>query len=83
MYGTKGLDVPFLFQVSYVSFLDIWMIMCVLFIFLVLIEFSIVSALIRRGQRAKANCIERMGLVLIPTLILIFNLTYWFWLLVA
>ncbi|TRY62011.1 hypothetical protein TCAL_08429 [Tigriopus californicus] len=70
-------------KVSYVSFLDIWMIMCVFFIFLVLIEFSIVSAMIRKGQRAQADRIERLGLILIPTLILIFNLAYWFWLLAA
>eukprot|EP00095_Tigriopus_kingsejongensis_P012268 maker-scaffold394_size185225-snap-gene-0.24 protein:Tk12268 transcript:maker-scaffold394_size185225-snap-gene-0.24-mRNA-1 annotation:"glycine receptor subunit alpha-2" len=67
-------------KVSYISFLDIWMIMCVLFIFMVLIEFSIVSALIRRGKRNIADIIEKVGLVLIPSLILIFNLAYWFWL---
>ena len=62
---------------SYISFLDVWMVMCIFFIFLTLIEFSIVSALIRKGRKATADNIEHVGLVLIPIIFLGCNCFYW------
>ena len=42
------------------------MLVCVVFIFLVLIEFAIVTSLIRRQEKAKATVIENMGILVLP-----------------
>ena len=67
----------FEFQVSYVSFLDIWMVMCIIFIFIVLIEFAIVTSLLRRQEKRTAEKIESVGILLIPLMFLLFNVIYW------
>ena len=59
------------------SFLDVWMVMCICSIFLVLLEFSLVTALIRTGQRERAEKIERVGLAAIPAAFGLFNVVYW------
>ena len=66
------------FQVSYVSMLDIWMVMCIFFIFLVLIEFAVVTSLIRRHQKPTAEKIEDFGTYGLPILFGTFNVIYWF-----
>merc|ERR1712018_823522 len=55
-------------KVSYVSMLDVWMLMCIFFIFLVLIEFAVVTSLIRRHQKSKAEGIEQFGILVLPIL---------------
>jgi len=65
-------------KVSYVSMLDIWMVMCIFFIFLVLIEFAVVTSLIRRHQKSNAERIEKLGTIVLPILFGIFNIIYWF-----
>lgn len=64
-------------KVSYVSMLDIWCVMCIIFIFLVLIEFAFVTSLIRRQQRPTAETIESLGIVVLPLLFGLFNIIYW------
>ena len=64
-------------QVSYISFLDVWCVMCIVFIFLCLLEFAIVTSLIRGQQKAKAERIEQIGTYMIPILFITFNLIYW------
>lgn len=65
-------------KVSYVSMLDIWMVMCIFFIFLVLIEFAVVTSLIRRHQKPTAEKIEDFGTYGLPILFGTFNVIYWF-----
>ena len=38
-------------RVSYVSLLDVWMVVCIFFVFLSIGEFIVVSALIRAGHK--------------------------------
>lgn len=64
-------------KVSYVSMLDIWMVMCIFFIFLVLIEFAIVTTLIRKHDKGTAERIESTGIVVLPILFGTFNIIYW------
>jgi len=64
-------------KVSYVSFLDIWMLMCIIFIFIVLIEFAIVTSLLRRQEIRMAEKMESFGVLLIPLMFLVFNMIYW------
>ncbi len=47
MFGAVRQEVP---RVSYVSFLDIWMVACILFVFACILEFTVVCALIRAGK---------------------------------
>ena len=58
--------------------LDVWMLVCVVFIFLVLIEFAIVPSLIRRQEKAAATRIENMGTIILPIMFACFNIIYWF-----
>merc|ERR1712223_1918588 len=67
-------------KVSYVSMLDVWMLMCILFIFLVLIEFAIVISLMRKHQKPNAERIEELGVIGLPVLFAVFNIIYWFYL---
>jgi len=64
-------------KVSYISFLDYWMVMCIVFIFLVLFEFPVVHTLIRKGKRRDADLIERAAIIVIPILFICFNVIYW------
>ena len=61
--------------------LDVWMLICIIFIFLVLIEFAIVTSLIRRHEKPKAERIESLGIMILPIMFGVFNIIYWFTLL--
>ena len=74
MFGAVRQNVP---RVSYVSYLDIWMVMCILFVFICILEFSIVTTLMRRSLKSKAETLEAWSRLFIPTLFLIFNIVYW------
>ena len=74
MFGTVRQTVP---HVSYVTFLDIWMVFSMLFVFLSLVEFIVVSHYIKNGRKRVAECIETISRLLIPALFLIFNMIYW------
>jgi len=64
-------------KVSYISFLDYWMVMCILFIFLVLLEFPVVHTLVRNGKKDDAELIEKCAIFVIPILFSCFNIIYW------
>merc|ERR1712141_122961 len=70
-------------KVSYVSLLDIWMVMCIVFIFLCLVEFTIVTTFLRRNEKRIAQKVEFYGAVGLPILFLIWNFIYWFGLIFA
>ncbi len=52
MFGAVRQEVP---RVSYVSFLDLWMVACILFVFACILEFAIVSWIGRAGNKRTAD----------------------------
>ena len=74
MFGSVRSNVP---RVSYVSLLDVWMFMCIVFVFIVIIHFIIVISLLRGGYKRAANALETTGATFIPLLFLGFNGLYW------
>ena len=74
MFGAVRSNVP---RVSYVSLLDVWMFMCIVFVFIVIIHFIIVICLLRYGHKRAAGILETFGAMIIPLLFLGFNLAYW------
>jgi hypothetical protein len=78
MFGSVRDNVP---KVSYVSMLDVWMVMCIIFVFVVIIHFVLVIALIRKGNKKAANAAELLGLLFIPLSFISFNVIYW-WIMV-
>ena len=64
-------------QISYVSLLDIWMVSCIAFITLVLLEFPIVHTLIRKDKKPLAEKVENCALLIIPVMFAIYNIIYW------
>ena len=64
-------------QISYVSLLDIWMVSCIAFITLVLLEFPIVHTLIRKDKKPLAEKVENCALFIIPVMFAIYNIIYW------
>ncbi|TRY74426.1 hypothetical protein TCAL_05021, partial [Tigriopus californicus] len=74
MFAAVRSNVP---RVSYVSFLDIWMFVCIVFVFLVIIHFIIVIMLLRLDRVKSANALEKLGAILIPVAFFSFNLLYW------
>ncbi len=52
MFGAVRQEVP---RVSYVSFLDLWMVACILFVFVCILEFGIVCFMMRAGEKRGAE----------------------------
>ena len=75
MFGSVRSNVP---RVSYISLLDIWMFMCIVFVFLVIIHFVVVISLLRYGHKTMAEVVEIVGALIIPLLFVTFNVFYWF-----
>ena len=46
-------------RVSYVTYLDVWMLGCIFFVFMELVEFTLVLALLKVGQSVSSNCTAR------------------------
>jgi hypothetical protein len=80
MFGSTRGSVP---RVSYSSFLDIWMVTCIVFVFASLIEFTIVHSLYRNNHKYQGDCLEKVMRILIPVVFLVFNAFYWYELYVA
>ena len=79
MFGAVRSNVP---RVSYVSFLDVWMCACIIFIFISLLEFTVIAWLIRQKNRPRAEMVERFSRIVFPIGVSVFNLVYWilaFW----
>jgi len=74
MFSSVRQNVP---RVSYISRLDIWMLNCIIFVFLCILEFIIVTTLIRKGWKNAGEKFEKISRVVIPILFLVFNLCYW------
>ena len=74
MFGAVRSNVP---RLSYVTLLDVWMFMCIVFVFLVIIHFVLVISLHRYGKKGIADKVEQLGIVSIPLLFGGFNCIYW------
>ena len=74
MFGAVRSNVP---RVSYVTLLDIWMIVCTVFVFISLLEFTTVATLIRARKRDKSEKVEQVSRIAFPIVFLIFNVVYW------
>ena len=74
MFGSVRSSVP---RVSYISLLDIWMFMCIVFVFIVIIHFVVVISLLRYGHKKAAEAVEIVGALLVPILFIMFNVFYW------
>ena len=70
MFGAVRSNVP---RVSYVSLLDVWMFVCIVFVFLVIIHFIAIISLHRCDKSRTAKNIEHVGVLLIPILFIVFN----------
>ena len=74
MFGAVRSNVP---RVSYSTLLDVWMFVCIVFVFLVIIHFVAVISLLRYNRKCTAEALEYYGILGIPILFLIFNGIYW------
>ena len=74
MFGAVRSNVP---RVSYVSLLDVWMFVCIFFVFLQILHFISVIYLRRYNRQKIAENLDFFGIIAIPILFLIFNAVYW------
>ena len=74
MFGAIRHSVP---KVSYVSFLDIWMLTCMLFIFLCILEFVVVTCFIRANNKRRGEQVESACKLALPVWFFAFNCIYW------
>ena len=64
-------------RVSYVTCLDMWMVACILFVFMQLVEFSSIFLLNKNSRSKLITIIDKTALILLPVIFLLFNLCYW------
>lgn len=74
MFSSVRQNVP---RVSYISVLDIWMLLCMIFVFSCMLEFIIITVLIRSGKKKRAEKVELVWTITVPVLFLLINLIYW------
>lgn len=80
MFGSTRGSVP---RVSYSSYLDIWMVTCIIFVFASLIEFTVVHSLDRKNNKKLGIWVENFTQIAMPIVFLLFNTFYWHELYVA
>nr|4X5T_A Chain A, Proton-gated ion channel,GLRA1 protein,GLRA1 protein [synthetic construct]4X5T_B Chain B, Proton-gated ion channel,GLRA1 protein,GLRA1 protein [synthetic construct]4X5T_C Chain C, Proton-gated ion channel,GLRA1 protein,GLRA1 protein [synthetic construct]4X5T_D Chain D, Proton-gated ion channel,GLRA1 protein,GLRA1 protein [synthetic construct]4X5T_E Chain E, Proton-gated ion channel,GLRA1 protein,GLRA1 protein [synthetic construct] len=64
-------------KVSYVKAIDIWMAVCLLFVFSALLEYAAVNFVSRQSQPQRAKKIDKISRIGFPMAFLIFNMFYW------
>jgi len=74
MFSSVRQNVP---RVSYVSLLDIWMLVCMIFVFVSILEFIIVTVYLRSGRKSLGDKVEEVSKIVIPLLFCAFNTVYW------
>ncbi len=74
MFSSERQSVP---RVSYTTNLDMWMLMCIMFVFLELGSFTTVLYLLHTKRERQARAVERCAKTSMPVLFLIFNIYYW------
>merc|ERR1712241_1222592 len=74
MFSAVRQNVP---RVSYISYLDIWMLTCMIFVFSCITEFIIVTCLNKSGHKKHGERFELMSKIMLPVLFVLFNAIYW------
>ena len=74
MFDGVRSEVP---KVSYISFMDIWMTVCMIIIFTAIAEYSIAHALCRYKMKRKAILVDTISRWVVMMLFILFNLVYW------
>ena len=74
MFGATRKDAP---KVSYVSYLDVWMLACIIFVFGSMVEFIMVQRLLKASQRKKAERLECSMRVMLALVVVGFTVIYW------
>ena len=74
MFGSTRQNVP---RVSYVSYLDVWMVTCILFVFASMIEFVVVQFLFKSKRNTWGKSVEHIMRIAIPVVFVVFNIMYW------
>ncbi len=74
MFASERQNVP---RVSYITYLDVWMLTCIVFVFLELAAFTLVLHLIRTKREKTVPLVENAGKVVLPLFFLLFNSVYW------
>merc|ERR1712007_90192 len=69
-FSSERRSVP---RVSYVTCLDLWMVACIIFVFIELIEFSIIFLLNKTNFTLIAEKIDRTTRILLPLIFGVFN----------
>ena len=64
-------------KVSYISYLDIWMLMCLIFVNLFMFEFVCVVFLKASKKEIVSQTFERKARLLFPVAFVLFNVIYW------
>ena len=64
-------------KVSYISFLDIWMVICLLYVCFFMFEFILVVYLKSIKKEEASKYVEKKCRVVFPLTFLIFNVLYW------
>jgi hypothetical protein len=74
MFGLARESVP---KVSYITFLDVWMVTCMIFVFATMVEFVVVNYLYNLKKHARRECVEKIMQVLMPLCFITFTILYW------
>ncbi|XP_023323536.1 glycine receptor subunit alpha-4 [Eurytemora carolleeae] len=74
MFSSTRAHVP---KVSYVTYLDVWMLFCMFFVFSTMVEFISILILIRQKRFKLAKKVQRLTRLTLPCIFMLFNLAYW------
>ena len=74
MFDGIRAEVP---KVSYITFMDIWITVCVVIIFLAIAEYAVTHSLTRHKLKRKAIQIDRVSRLIMMALFITFNVAYW------
>ena len=74
MFDGVRSEVP---KVSYISFMDIWMTVCMIIIFTAIAEYAIAHSLCRYKMKSKGILVDRISRFVVMMLFILFNLVYW------
>ncbi|XP_023344150.1 glycine receptor subunit alpha-4 isoform X2 [Eurytemora carolleeae] len=74
MFSSTRQNVP---KVSYISVLDIWMLICMIFVFSTMAEFTVVIVLVRQGKKEFSEQFQMVSRFMLPCFFLLVNLLYW------
>lgn len=74
MFSSERRSVP---RVSYVTCLDMWMVSCIVFVFIELVEFASIFLCNKHTQSKLIFVIDKSALILLPVAFIAFNVCYW------